>query len=138
MEKISVGHVILPNKPLNNFELMDAAKQLKIKHFRGVFLRDTLPKRPKKNECGIINLDDSSGTGSHWCCYWIDGDKKYYFDSYGLPPPLELIEYLKPGILYNTLQVQPAGSVVCAHLSLYILNELNKGRDFQDVINDLY
>ena len=43
---ISIKNVILPNKPLNNFELEDAAKKLKITCFRGVFLLDTLPKKP--------------------------------------------------------------------------------------------
>ena len=47
---ISIKNVIdlLPNKPLNNFELEDAAKRLKIPNFRGVFLLDTLPKKPNK------------------------------------------------------------------------------------------
>ena len=49
MENISVGHVILPNKPLNNFELYEAARELQIANFRGVFLRDTLPKKTTKN-----------------------------------------------------------------------------------------
>ena len=34
--------------------------------FRRVFLRDTLPKKAKLNECGILNLDSSSGDGTHW------------------------------------------------------------------------
>ena len=45
---ISIKNIILPNKPLNNFELEDAAKKLKIPNFRGVFLLDTLPKKPNK------------------------------------------------------------------------------------------
>ena len=39
---ISIKNVILPNKPLNNFELEEATKKLKILCFRGVFLLDTL------------------------------------------------------------------------------------------------
>ena len=40
---ISIKNVIYyPNKPLNNFELEDAVKKLKIPNFRGVFLLDTL------------------------------------------------------------------------------------------------
>ena len=50
---ISIKNVIyLPNKPLSNFELEDAAKKLKIPYFREVFLLDTLPKKPNKKECG--------------------------------------------------------------------------------------
>ena len=54
---ISIKNVILPNKPLSNFELEDAAKKLKIPYFRGVFLLDTLQKKPNKKECGIVNFD---------------------------------------------------------------------------------
>ena len=45
---INVEGVVLPNEPLSNFQLIDAAKKLKIKHFRGVYVRDELPKSPKK------------------------------------------------------------------------------------------
>ena len=63
----SIKNVILPNKPLSNSELEDAVKKLKIPCFRGVFLLDTLPKKPSKKECGIVNFDKSGGpelTGS--------------------------------------------------------------------------
>ena len=44
---ILVDSVVLPNKPLSNFEIIDAVKKLSLYGFRGVFLRDTLPT--KKN-----------------------------------------------------------------------------------------
>ena len=54
---ISVKNVILPNKPLSNFELKDAAGKLKISYFRGVFLLDTLPRKPnKKNAVSLISI----------------------------------------------------------------------------------
>ena len=34
---IAVKNIVLPYKPLSNFDLEDAAKELKIKCFRGVF-----------------------------------------------------------------------------------------------------
>ena len=43
---ISIKNVItLPNKPLNNFELEEAAKKLKIKCFRGVFFIRYITKK---------------------------------------------------------------------------------------------
>jgi len=51
--KIQVENVVLPNKPLSNFEIEDAVKKIG----RGVYLRDTLPKRPRKRECAIMTLD---------------------------------------------------------------------------------
>ena len=62
--------VFLPNKPLLNLEKIDAAKKLSLYGFRGVFLRDTLPTKTKLNECGILNLDSSSGDGTHWIIWF--------------------------------------------------------------------
>ena len=39
---ILVDSVVLPNKPLSNLEIIDAAKKLSRDGFRGEFLRDTL------------------------------------------------------------------------------------------------
>ena len=44
---------------------MDAAKRLSLYIVREEFFRDTLPKKVKLNECGILNLDSSSGDGTH-------------------------------------------------------------------------
>ena len=136
--EIIVGHIVLPNKPLTNFELEEAAQELKISNFRGVFLRNTLPKRPKKNECGILNLDDTSGNGTHWVAWYKNGKNKYYFDSFGVQPPTELITYSSSPIHYNTEEIQPRDQVFCGHLCLYVLKHLSDGEKFQDVINTLY
>ena len=48
-----VDSVTLPNKPLSNLEIIDAAKKLSLYGFRGAFLRDTLPTKTKLNESGI-------------------------------------------------------------------------------------
>jgi len=73
---IQVENVFLPNKPLSNFEIEDAVKNIGLKNFRGVFLRDTLPKKPKRNEYAIMNLDNTSGDGTHWVAWFKRGDKK--------------------------------------------------------------
>ena len=135
---ISVGNLVLQNKPLSNIELLEAARKLKIPNFRGVSLRDTLPKKPKKKECGILNLDDTTGLGTHWVAWYKNGTEKKYFDSYGLQPPNELIDYLHSPILYNTERVQPYDQVFCGHLCLYVLNHLGEGQHLQDIINSLY
>ena len=118
---ISIKNIILPNKPLNNFELEDAAKRLKIPSFRGVFLLDTLPTKPNKKECGIVNFDKSAGPGTHWVAWYKNGKTKIYFDSYGVQPPTEVIYYLGKPIPYNTDKVQPVGeyfAVICVYTFL--------------------
>ena len=42
---ILVDIISLPNKPLSNLEIIDAARKLSLYGFRGIFLRDTLPTK---------------------------------------------------------------------------------------------
>ena len=138
---IDVEGVLLPNVPLSNFQILDAARKFKIKNMRGVFVRDELPKRPKKVECGILNLDNSQGNGTHWTAWIKNGFEKLYFDSYGLAPPVELVDYLKDPVYYNSERIQPDGEVFCGHLCLYVLKKCEEGRNkqaLQKVINSLY
>ena len=126
---------MLPNKPLSNFELEDAAKRLKIPSFRGVFLLDTLPKKSNKKECGRVNFDKSGGPGTHWVAWYKNAKTKIYFDSYDVQPPIEVVEYLGCPIRYNTDQVQPVREVFYGHFRLYVLKEISAGHEFQKVLN---
>ena len=45
---ISVEGLVVPNKPLTNLEILNAVRKLKIPRFRGVFVRDNLPVKPKR------------------------------------------------------------------------------------------
>ena len=99
---ISVDEIVLPNKPLTNLEIISAAEKLRIPSFRGVFVRDNLPRNPNKNECGILNLDRSLGEGTHWTMWCRKNNKNYYFDSYGVQPPLEMKKYLNGPVFYST------------------------------------
>ena len=66
---IIVDCVTLPNKPLSNREIIYAAKRLSMNGFKRVFLRDILPTKTKVTECGIVNIDSSSGDGIHWVMF---------------------------------------------------------------------
>ena len=100
-------------------------------------MRDTLLTKTKLNECGILNLDSSSGDGTHWVMLFKKGKDKFYFDSYGVQPPSELIAYLQSPIFYNSERVQQNGEVFCGHLCLFTLKQLSLGNNLQAVINYL-
>jgi hypothetical protein len=51
-------------EPLSNFQIMEKCKELKIKNFRGVFMRDELQAKTD-NECLVINTDHSQNKGTH-------------------------------------------------------------------------
>lgn len=86
-------------------------------------MRDNLPRRPRKNECGVVNLDSVQNSGTHWVCYCKEGNTVHYFDSFGnLKPPLELIDYFNNcNILYNHANYQSYNEFVCGHLCLRFL-----------------
>src|SRR3954465_11125492 len=92
---------------INNIELYKLLKN--IKSFKGVYMRDTLPKSLPKNKksSGIVNLDIQRNDGTHWVCWYHDPKAHYveYFDSFGIPPPQEVIKMflnLNKKTLYNT------------------------------------
>lgn len=115
------------NKPLTNIDITRIAKRLKIPYFRGVYMRNALPKNHRKNESIIINLDDENSSGTHWCAVMSRQQGSalnvYYYDSYGdLPPPLEVLQYLSPqaNIYYNYSRDQQLPTE-CGHLALEFL-----------------
>ena len=122
----------LPDKVLSNFDLEKIAKDFPF--WRGIFSRDQLPKKPNKRECGILNLDSIDGPGTHWVAWYKNKGTKYYFDSYGIQPPEEMHKYLKSPILYNSIQIQEPGTYICGHLCIYVLEELNEGKDLLPVV----
>ena len=79
-------------KPLSNFDLMEWVKKLGIRHLRGIYSRDQLPQKIKK-ECEIFNLDDIQGPGTHWVCYRNIDSVVEYFDPFGLIMPNEALKY---------------------------------------------
>jgi hypothetical protein len=125
---------------LNNYQLQEILKDEK--GFRGVFTRDTLPKRIQKRECGIVNLDTLGGKGTHWVCYFNSREEKYveYFDSYGLAPPEELEKYLftsRKLITYNTTELQSRNSQLCGYYCIYYIRMRNCGTELYGVLNVL-
>ncbi len=79
-------------------------------------MRDALPKKPEENEPAIVNLDVSSGPGTHWVCYYKRGSLVDYYDSFAYSPPIEIMKYLKGcEILYNYEVNQKLGTVYCGY-----------------------
>ena len=126
-------------KPLSNFDLKKWIKKLGIKHFRGIYSRDALPGKIRK-ECGIINLDDMVGPGTHWVCYRNVDSLYEYFDPFGLIMPYEVIDYFKTGkvkkIVYSMDEIQNRSTVLCGYWCLYYLLELQQGNSILDIIHN--
>ena len=127
------------NKPLSNLDLLNWVKKLGIKHFRGIYSKDVLPDRIKRNEVGIINLDSQIGPGTHWVAYRNNKNGSEYFDSFGLIMPNEVMKYLMISgkqIFYSGDEIQERDSVLCGYWCLYYLLERQKGVPILNVIHN--
>lgn len=118
-------------KPLSNYDILRMISKLKIPHFDGVYMRDTLSRKtgPKKQECWILNHANSNANGTHWTALAKNYNIAFYFDSFGkLPPPFEVIDYLgdKIHLYYNAEKYQSYGTNICGHLCLRFLHDFWK------------
>jgi hypothetical protein len=115
------------DRPLTNIDITNIVGQTALKNiFRGTFSRNELHSLQSVQGCeaGILNLSKSWEEGTHWTAWFKHLDNKVcYFDSFGdLPPPRELIQYLKNhDIFYNIAREQAFNTVICGQLSLCFL-----------------
>lgn len=129
-------------EPLSNYDIQDLIVKMKIPHFRGVFMRDTLPKKKKSKpmaarECWILNHASSQSGGTHWTALAKNNNIAFYFDSFGkLPPPLEVIDYLGTDIhlYYNAKRYQNYGTTICGHLCLKFLHSFWQNEMYKDIV----
>ena len=136
----------LPKDTMYDDDILFYATKLKIPNFIGVKMRDELVMPAQKCECGVLNLNTHLQKGSHWTCWYKNGTIRYYFDSFGEPPPRELLRYLKtanellndlPVIRCNAVTVQHDESNECGSLCLFVLKQLSNGIPFSDIIESL-
>jgi hypothetical protein len=120
-----------------NFQLLHYAKELNIKPFRVVMtnelkkLKKILDK--KVTVYVICNYQTTSEGGTHWCALYRNQGNNYFFDSYGIQPDLEVLDFLGEGVS-STFRIQPVGSRMCGTLSLFTLYRLSKGYNFYDTV----
>lgn len=138
----------IPGATLTNVDLMYYVKKLGINNFRGVFMRDRLPKTKSSPEVGIMNFNQSTEVGTHWVCWIIkQNGQRFYFDSYGQSVPEELMRYLKtpkeykndiPVVRRNALVIQKLNTTECGKLCLFVIRCMeNNSCSFDGIIQVL-
>lgn len=138
--------VKLPLHTLTSANVTYLANKLKIGSFIGCFMKDQLKNRPENVESGILNLENSVEEGSHWVAWYKNGNDRFYFDSFGMQPPTELLNYLKTTkeikqkskvVKQSSVQVQEDSSNECGALCLYVLFHITKGVPFDKILQNL-
>lgn len=104
------------NKPLTNIDLNNMCNALDIP-LKAILMKNEV-KRGMPDGCYIINLDDSTGGGTHWTGYLQKNKEVCYFDSYGVYPPQDLFEIFQDEnteITSNPYDIQDYNSILCGY-----------------------
>ena len=126
---------------ISNFELERLAKFYRLPLI-SIAMKNELPFTVKDG-CYIVNMQSSSaGSGTHWVAMYLFKDVCYYFDSFGSPPPIEVMNFVKKRknshLLYNNWIIQSLNSGNCGYYSLAFLLYMyqNQLRDLKEIFND--
>jgi len=138
-------------KLLSNLDINYLAKKIKLKDFHACVSKNVLKQLPPKFGSYIINLDDDDEIGSHWCAFIIYPTVVCYFDSYGKPPPSNVIRFAKRfkkdiRVIFSTNIVQHRDSVYCGYFCLFFIyfmttkgsRNIKKPGLLLNIHNDLY
>ncbi len=112
--------------------------------FQGVYSKNELPVC-KDGYCMISNMQDSETTsgaplpGTHWVACGRSGKENtqsWYFDSFGLPPPLEIKNAVSNPICYSTKQIQGKQSKNCGYYAMAVCFSMSSAREVSSKMNE--
>ena len=134
---------IVTNMTISNFDLVKLAKSHNVKlELKDIIMADELLNIAlKRNMNLIINLEDSTGQGTHWVCLIIKGKNSFYFDSFGAKPDTYITRYCRLNGLrlgYNNYIIQDLSSTECGIFCIALLKYLrtNKSKNIFDSSNE--
>ena len=103
----------LPNEATSNVKIKKNLKLMNITEC-GIYMRDDKFTTTSDK----VNLHPTKGT------HWVMFVNEFYFDSYGCPPPTNILNHTKKGI-YSEYQIQKTDSYCAAYcLYFYISHKL--------------
>jgi hypothetical protein len=117
--------------------------------FDGFWFPD-LPTTPIRKDPAliIVNTDESTGPGEHWCAIFIDQNKNIceYFDPLGQPPINKLYEYsflphlnkYSLSVDFNSVPVQSPTANTCGHHCIYFSCLKAQNYSFKFIIDGMY
>ena len=90
----------------------------------------------------VYNLDPHFKSGSHWVANYVDivSHKCYYFDSYGMPPPMQIARFMKwlttqdPAmkLFYGSRRLQ-YNNTECGVYCIYFIIRMLEGDKFEEI-----
>ena len=120
---------------MSNHDLIQWCRYLNIQINDGLSRDETIPHGHQMTF--IYNLEPSYMTGSHWIATFVRDSVIHYFDSFGLPPFQELVDYAirkNLTLLHQNNQIQNIMTTTCGYFCLYFLNEMQKGLTYYELL----
>jgi hypothetical protein len=118
-------------------DLEEIAKQNKIK-LNGIYSRDRIDIdkiQKAENSNNIINLDSAMNSGSHWVALMKRGPVYIYFDSFGIPPPQEIINSC-PKLYYNDVHIQDLDYGYCGQYCIAFIGAIGYPETMDELFNN--
>ena len=104
-----------------NLDLIKLAKKNKIQ-LDHILYKDELIKIPYKAGLSIIlNMSSTGHPGTHWVALHTYNDLTVYFDSFGIEPPVEVINWSLSRVLYSDYQLEELDGINCGQIALFCL-----------------
>lgn len=100
---------------ITNFQILEIGESLQLPII-GVFSKDKLPKKRSIGSYYVNMQDRDAGSGTHWVFFKIfSSGYAAYFDSFGIPCPIEIKDFLKPfaPFPFSNRQIQDLKSELC-------------------------
>ncbi len=129
MRRTNIG-----NGSTSTSELFQIANQVG-SPLTAVYSRDQLEDVDSlsKGDAFIINLESSDSDGSHWVSLIAPSPTRViYFDSFGLQPPVEVInlcaKFGVDNLDYNDVQIQSVNEAYCGQYCLDFIKSMMTGK----------
>jgi hypothetical protein len=116
------------------------------KYYKPAMCKDELNHMKPTKMFAIINSKnmDELSDGAHWTMiYLLDPNYAIIFDSMGAIPADPILKYVtkvakkyNQMILYSDTELQTIGSDSCGWYCIYVIEQLLKGRKFNDILED--
>jgi len=88
----------------------------------------------------IVNMDiRPHGGGTHWTLVDVEKNRVIYFDPFGLPPNTYTDKWMRSSgkpVYYSNLDYQNVDSHACGYFTIYVAEELLKGRTMESTLNE--
>lgn len=109
-----------------------------VKGYQGCYPCNGLPTRiPVETSYYVVNLERADQPGSHWCSIIVEPERSIYIDSFGFPPNLQTLAWLRRRqrpIFYSKRELQAYSSSRCGFYCCYFILQHAAGKSIERVL----